>query len=99
VSIKPPQSGCQQERTAGRLALTRPLLRGTHERAETTPRRALGPRGRRHRPHRRAPLIINMSQTAMPLLFGGLGGALGMTPVFWGMGVCLVASGYFARKC
>ena len=43
-------------------------------------------------------LIINMSQTGMPLLFGGLGGALGMTPVFWSMGVCLVASGYVARK-
>ena len=43
-------------------------------------------------------LIINMSQTGMPLLFGGLGGALGMTPVFWAMGVCLVASGYVARK-
>jgi hypothetical protein len=40
-----------------------------------------------------------MSQTGMPLRFGGLGGALGMTPVFWGMGVCLVASGYVARKC
>ena len=43
-------------------------------------------------------LIINMSQTGMPLLFGGLGGALGMTPVFWAMGVCLVASGYVARR-
>ena len=43
-------------------------------------------------------LIINMSQTGMPLLFGGIGGALGMTPVFWAMGVCLVASGYVARK-
>ncbi len=43
-------------------------------------------------------LIINMSQTGMPLLFGGLGGALGMTPVFWAMGVCLVTSGCIARK-
>ncbi len=43
-------------------------------------------------------LIINMSQTGMPLLFGGLGEALGMTPVFWTMGVCLVVSGYIARK-
>jgi predicted MFS family arabinose efflux permease len=43
-------------------------------------------------------LIINMSQTAMPLLFGALGEALGMTPVFWAMGVCLVVSGYIARK-
>jgi len=43
-------------------------------------------------------LIINMSQTGMPLLFGGLGGALGMIPVFWAMGVCLIVSGYIARK-
>ena len=43
-------------------------------------------------------LIINMSQTGMPLLFGALGEALGMTPVFWAMAVCLVVSGYIARK-
>jgi len=43
-------------------------------------------------------LIINMSQTGMPLLFGGLGGALGMTPVFWAMGACLIVSGFVARR-
>jgi predicted MFS family arabinose efflux permease len=43
-------------------------------------------------------LIINMSQTGMPLLFGALGEALGMTPVFWAMALCLVVSGYLARK-
>jgi predicted MFS family arabinose efflux permease len=43
-------------------------------------------------------LIIYMSQTGMPLLFGGLGAALGMTPVFWVMGLCLVGGGYIARK-
>jgi len=43
-------------------------------------------------------LIINMSQTGMPLLFGALGEALGMTPVFWAMALCLVVSGYIARK-
>ena len=43
-------------------------------------------------------LIINLSQTGMPLLFGALGEALGMTPVFWAMAVCLIVSGYFARK-
>jgi MFS family permease len=43
-------------------------------------------------------LIISMSQTAMPLLFGALGEVLGMTPVFWTMGTCLVVSGYLARK-
>jgi hypothetical protein len=34
----------------------------------------------------------------MPLLFGALGGALGMTPVFWAMAVCLVVSSTIARK-
>jgi hypothetical protein len=42
-------------------------------------------------------LIVNMKQTGMPRLFGGVGGALGMAPVFWAMGVCLVASGDVAR--
>lgn len=43
-------------------------------------------------------LIISLSQTAIPLLFGALGEAVGMTPVFWAMGVCLIVSGYIARK-
>ena len=43
-------------------------------------------------------LILNVSQTGMPLMFGGLGGAVGMTPVFWAMAVCLLTSGYVARK-
>jgi predicted acyltransferase len=43
-------------------------------------------------------LILNVSQTGMPLLFGALGEALGMTPVFWAMAVCLLGSGYLARR-
>jgi predicted MFS family arabinose efflux permease len=43
-------------------------------------------------------LLINISQTVIPLLFGALGAALGMTPVFWTMAVLLVGAGYFARK-
>jgi predicted MFS family arabinose efflux permease len=43
-------------------------------------------------------LILNVSQTGMPLLFGALGEALGMTPVFWAMALCLLGSGYLARK-
>ncbi len=43
-------------------------------------------------------LILNVSQTGMPLLFGALGEALGMTPVFWAMAVCLLGSGYLARS-
>jgi predicted MFS family arabinose efflux permease len=43
-------------------------------------------------------LIINVSQTGMPLLFGALGEALGMAPVFWAMAVCLIVSGAIARR-
>jgi predicted MFS family arabinose efflux permease len=43
-------------------------------------------------------LLINISQTAIPLLFGALGAALGMTPVFWTMAVLLVVAGYCVRK-
>jgi hypothetical protein len=32
------------------------------------------------------------------MLFGALGEALGMTPVFWAMALCLVVSGTIARK-
>jgi predicted MFS family arabinose efflux permease len=43
-------------------------------------------------------LLINISQTVIPLLFGALGAALGMTPVFWTMAILLVSAGYFLRK-
>ena len=43
-------------------------------------------------------LLINISQTAIPLLFGALGAALGMTPVFWSMALLLVGAGYALRK-
>jgi len=43
-------------------------------------------------------LLINISQTVIPLLFGALGAALGMTPVFWTMAVLLVGAGYFVRR-
>jgi predicted MFS family arabinose efflux permease len=43
-------------------------------------------------------LILNVSQTGMPLMFGALGEALGMVPVFWAMAICLLGSGYIARR-
>jgi len=42
--------------------------------------------------------LINISQTVIPLLFGALGAALGMTPVFWTMAILLVGAGYMSRK-
>lgn len=43
-------------------------------------------------------LLINISQTAIPLMFGALGAALGMTPVFWTMALLLVGAGCTVRK-
>lgn len=43
-------------------------------------------------------LLINFSQAGVPLMFGVLGAALGMTPVFWTMALALVGSGWLLRK-
>jgi len=42
--------------------------------------------------------VMNVSHTLLPLLFGGLGTALGMGPLFWAMAVFLGATGAFARR-
>jgi MFS family permease len=39
-------------------------------------------------------LLLNFSQTSIPLLFG----ALGMSPAFWTMAAALLAGGWFARR-
>ena len=41
--------------------------------------------------------LINGSQTIMPLLFGAVGAALGMAPVFWAISGALLAGGVFAN--
>ena len=43
-------------------------------------------------------LLLNFSQSSIPLLFGALGTALGMAPVFWTMAIALLAGGYYARR-
>ena len=42
--------------------------------------------------------LINVSQTIMPLIFGGVGAALGMMPVFWTMSAALVLGSVYARR-
>jgi MFS family permease len=42
--------------------------------------------------------FINMSQTGMPLLFGALGAALGMAPVFWAIALMLSAGSLYLRR-
>jgi MFS family permease len=36
--------------------------------------------------------VVNLSATTTPLAYGALGGALGMTPVFWGIAVAIWAA-------
>jgi predicted MFS family arabinose efflux permease len=43
-------------------------------------------------------VVLNASHTVLPLLFGGLGAALGMLPVFWTMSAALAAGGVFANR-
>lgn len=42
--------------------------------------------------------MINTSQTVMPLVFGALGAALGMAPIFWGMSAVLMLGSFFAHR-
>ncbi len=41
--------------------------------------------------------ILSLCQTAMPLLFGAIGAALGVAPVFWSMALVLAGGVAFAR--
>jgi predicted MFS family arabinose efflux permease len=43
-------------------------------------------------------LLLNFSQAGMPLMFGALGAALGMAPVFWVMALSLVGGAWYARR-
>jgi predicted MFS family arabinose efflux permease len=42
--------------------------------------------------------LLNFSQTAIPLLSGALGAAVGMAPVFWTMAVALAAGAAYAGR-
>jgi MFS family permease len=42
--------------------------------------------------------VLNFIQTTIPLAFGALGTALGVTPIFWAMAVVLAAGTAFARR-
>lgn len=42
--------------------------------------------------------MINTSQTVMPLIFGAVGAALGIAPLFWAMAAALLAGSFFANR-
>lgn len=57
-----------------------------------------------HSPHGRAAevvglrmALINGSQVSLPLLFGALGGLIGVAPLFWAYSLALMAGGWFNR--
>jgi hypothetical protein len=43
-------------------------------------------------------LLLNFSQSGIPLMFGAVGAALGMAPVFAVMALALGAGGWYARR-
>jgi MFS family permease len=43
-------------------------------------------------------LLLNFSQSGIPLMFGALGAALGMMPVFVFMALALAGGGWYARR-
>jgi len=42
--------------------------------------------------------LINSMAVAVPLLFGAAGGAFGVAPVLWSVGVFLTTGGWFTRS-
>lgn len=42
--------------------------------------------------------VLNISSTGLPLVFGAVGAALGMGPVFWGISTALMTGGYAAFR-
>ncbi|HSD55443.1 MAG TPA: MFS transporter [Burkholderiales bacterium] len=42
--------------------------------------------------------VLNFVQTTIPLAFGALGSALGVTPIFWAMAIVMAAGTAFARR-
>jgi MFS family permease len=43
-------------------------------------------------------IVINLSSTTLPLLFGAAGAAVGVAPLFWGVGVAAAAGSWPARR-
>jgi MFS family permease len=42
--------------------------------------------------------LVNISQIAIPLLFGALGAWLGMLPVFWATSLLLSGGSWYAKR-
>ena len=42
--------------------------------------------------------LVNSMAVAVPLAFGALGATVGLTPVFWSVGVCLATGGWLTKR-
>jgi len=42
--------------------------------------------------------LVQSMAVAVPLVFGALGASIGIAPVFWSVGACLVTGGFIARR-
>jgi MFS family permease len=42
--------------------------------------------------------LVQSMACAVPLLFGALGATIGLTPVFWSVGLCLATGGWLSRR-
>ena len=42
--------------------------------------------------------LVNSMAVAVPLAFGAMGATVGLTPVFWSVGVCLATGGWLTKR-
>jgi MFS family permease len=42
--------------------------------------------------------LVQSMACAVPLVFGAVGATVGLTPVFWSVGLCLAAGGWFTKR-
>jgi len=42
--------------------------------------------------------LVNSMAVAVPLVFGAIGGTVGLAPVLWSVGVCLTTGGFLTRR-
>jgi len=42
--------------------------------------------------------LVQTMSVCVPLAFGALGATIGLTPVFWSVGVCLATGGWLTKR-
>ncbi len=93
----PPQDRTSRELQAAKVA-PRPILENPKNREVGTLLHHAAPEGRAGEAVGLRTMFINTSQTALPLIFGVLGTALGMAPLFFAMTAALFGGSALARR-